>query len=116
LHLSLGHSHDHHHGHGHDEGDDHGHVHPQEKVSDDTPETACLSATFDHDSDAIYIAQTNGTLGRASAVSQLSFASICICVEVVSDHFDRQCLHRSNQIPDQSAGLPIYLLIASLRL
>ncbi|TWT97254.1 hypothetical protein [Neorhodopirellula pilleata] len=112
VHLSSGHSHDQ----GHQDGDEHGHDHQDDKASDDSPRTGVLSVPVNHDSDAIYVGQSNITLGRASAVSQLNFANICTFVEVFTDRPDRRSLLGSNQMPDRSAGLPIYLLVASLRL
>ncbi|WP_231603104.1 hypothetical protein [Neorhodopirellula pilleata] len=133
LHLSSGHSHGHHHGdghrHGHDDGHgDHGHAHPsdtptgqspqagQSPKAGESPQATFMSTPVDHDSDAVYVAQSNNTLGRASHVLQASFASVGVFVEFPADRHDRQWLHRSNQMPDRSTGLPIYLLVASLRL
>ena len=111
LHLSSADSHD------HDGEVDPGHDHHHGgKASDESTKTKSLSATLDHDSDAIYVVQSNSTLARSTAFAKLSFVFICTLSEVFADRLDRPCLHRSNQLPDRSAGLPIYLLVASLRL
>lgn len=114
VHLSAGQGN--HHEHNVSDGHGHGHDLQDEKASDDSPLTGSLSVPVDHDSDAIYVAQSNSTLGRANVVSPLSFAIICTFVKVFPDRLDRPSLHCSNQISDWSVGLPIYLLVASLLL
>ncbi|MEO8268482.1 MAG: hypothetical protein ABI557_02105 [Aureliella sp.] len=112
VHLSGGHSHNH-------DCDDHSHSHVDQVALANPVESAqaAVSSTpVEHDSDAIYLAQSNSFPGRVSAIGQLSFASVGTFVELLSDRPVLSGVCCSKQSSDRSAGLPIYLLVASLRL
>lgn len=112
VHLSGGHSH-------HHDCDDHSHSHADQVASTnpvDSVQTDVSATPVEHDSDAIYLAQSNSFPVRASAIGQLSFATVGTLVEYLSDRPVPSGVCCSKQSLDRSAGLPIYLLVNSLRL
>ncbi len=110
VHLFGGHSH-------HHDSDDHSHVDQAASTNPvDSIGTVVAATPVEHDSDAIYLAQSNSFPSRASAIGQLSFATVGTIVELLSDRPVPSGVCCSKITLDRCAGLPIYLLVASLRL
>ncbi|MCM2372270.1 hypothetical protein [Aporhodopirellula aestuarii] len=120
LHLS---SSDHAHEHGHDHHDDAEHAHSHhvqhETSAEDgslaTSEDAVISGVQDHDSDAIYFANSPATPGRSVCdVQNITAQDYLIGEEFIAD---LNASHPPLRHPPQRyTTLPIFLLTASLRL
>jgi len=110
IHLVGGHHHD-------QDGENHEHHHGDQ--SDATGSKAATSATFsattDHDSDAVYLAENHWTSSRTT-VPQVDSAVLVWTSFSPSVERDSRMGCRFGDPPDRYAGLPIYLLTASLRL
>jgi hypothetical protein len=115
IHVSGGHQHDH--------GDD---SHVQRHASDQSQaectedaETDTLWVPTDHDSDAVYFVDSDWTMSRAvsraDASLQSDSATIAWSLPNPSVHRAGRLVCRFGDPPDRYAGLPIYLLAASLR-
>jgi hypothetical protein len=107
VHLSIGHSHHHH------DGSDHHHA---DVVSEALVAVACLSPRVDHNSDAIYLVPSTSTVGRVSTALSICVASF----PAINDCWGYQPVvaltRRFGVAYQRYDGLPIYLLVASLRL
>ena len=108
-HLFGGHSSDHC---DHDQ-ECHGHDHEGDVDSDGGD---VLSTPDDHDSDAVYLTHADASLNRLSASKQIDTPISCGLVEFCGDCPNRTAFGFAKPLPDRPAELPIYLLIASLRL
>ena len=112
IHLTGGHHHDH-------DGDDHDHHHAGEQSESEHSEAtaiATLSVPIDHDSDAFYVADTDWTASRTVGKTQVDSAAVVWTSLAPSVDRDSRPSCRCGDPPDRYAGLPIYLLTASLRL
>jgi hypothetical protein len=113
VHLSVGHSH--HHGDDHDHAD---HEHNDDTVTSEANSHGNTSYSLprEHDDDAIYVGQNIASVARSTAPFSVDFGDFGY-----ADEYQREQLAFSPKIlrlssPDRYAGLPIYLLVASLRL
>jgi hypothetical protein len=112
VHVSVDHDHDH-----DDDGHKHHHTGSQsEPDSSETATTATLSVPTDHDSDAVYFVDIDWTASRTVAGPQIDTTTLVWTSLAPSDKRDRRLGCRIVDPPDRYAGLPIYLLTASLRL
>lgn len=112
IHLSS----DHHHNH---DDDDHEHHHAGEQSDaehSETSATATLSVPTDHDSDAVYLSDSDWTASRTVGTTQVDSAALVWTSLAPSFDCDSRPGCRCGDPPDRYAGLPIYLLTASLRL
>lgn len=111
IHLTS----DHHHA----PGGDHEHHQsggPSDAEQSETAEFATLSVPFDHDSDAVYFSDSEWTAGRTSVTTRVFPATLVWTTLGPSVCRDSISVCRIDPLPDRYPGLPIYLLIASLRL
>ncbi|WP_145271610.1 hypothetical protein [Planctomycetes bacterium SV_7m_r] len=120
FHLFGDHHHDHNHGHHHDhDGDKHQH-HKSVEQADATDANPATSATIslptDHDSDAIYLIDADGSANRIATAPQGDSTATGWTTFPLSNGRDRHVAHRLGHPPDLGTGRPVYLLIASLRL
>ena len=114
VHISGGHQHEHD-GHSHD-GYDHQHHDAGNPADEDRSETAriaTLSVPVEHDSDAVYLIETEWTVGRTVAVQQVDSVAFAFAPPTTCH---ARLGSRLVEPPDRYTGLPIYLLTASLRL
>jgi len=109
IHVAGGHHHD------HDGGEHHDDV-QSEATDSRTARSTAFSAATDHDSDAFYLVETNWTASRTVATPQIDSAVLVWTSFVPSVDRDAHEGYRVGNPPDRYAGLPIYLLTASLRL
>ena len=112
VHLSGSHHHDH-------DGDEHGHHQSGDQADasgSKTATSAAFSVSTDHDSDAIYLADTNWTASRTVAAPPVHSAILIWTSLAPSVNRDARIGCRFGHPPDRYARLPIYLLTASLRL
>jgi hypothetical protein len=109
IHVAGGHHHDH-------DGDEHHHVDQSDATGSRTARSTAFSAATDHDSDAFYLAETNWTASRTVATPQIDSAVLVWTSFVPSVERAAHEGSRFGNPPDRYAGLPIYLLTASLRL
>lgn len=124
IHLSLhshSHGHSHSHSHGHSHSQHRGQAHSPHDGSDNLDEhtrggATCLYGVSDHDHDAIYLAGSTFSRHRLSANGiPTHFTSLpgsmaeCFC-------FERTSEAEASPPPLRQRPLPIYLLVASLRL
>ncbi|MGB7324810.1 MAG: hypothetical protein WBD31_08050 [Rubripirellula sp.] len=110
IHVSGGHHHDH-------DDHDHGHHHAGDPSQTECPEDAgtnSLLAPTDHDSDAIYLVDSDWTMSRTVAAPRVDLVTGAWSMPAPS--VTRAQLRVGDDPPDRYAGLPIYLLTASLRL
>jgi hypothetical protein len=106
IHVAGGHSHD---------TSDHHHVHAGQSAADGVVVAVAETAPTDHNSDAIYLVDGKWTASRTVVVSKIVFAELAwTSLAPVNREVDHAC--RFSDPPDRYAGLPIYLLTASLRL
>ena len=112
LHLFLGHSPDHTH---HDDGD-HDRDHGEQVDSVDSTSVHFLSTHDDHDSDAVYLVKSDTSLSRSLSVERAGCPIAFDFVELCFDWPKGLAFGFANLLPDRPAGLPIYLLVGSLRL
>ena len=123
IHLSSDHHHDDHHHDDHDDDDhdddDHEHHHAGDQSDgehSETAATATLSVPTDHDSDAVYFSDSDWTASRTVATTLVDSATVAWTSLAPSFDCDSRPGCRCGDPPDRYAGLPIYLLTASLRL
>ena len=112
IHLSSDHHHDH-------DDDDHEHHHAGDQSESEHSQPtaiATLSVPIDHDSDAFYVADADWTAGRSVGTTQVDSATAVWTSLAPSVNRDSRPGCRCDDPADRYAGLPIYLLTASLRL
>lgn len=116
FHLSV----DHHHGHTGEGHHHHHHHHPHEQgdpseLHAELTFSNVFSIPVDHDSDAVYLADTDWTVSRTVSVPVVNATIFWIrTVRPIVTNTRADC--RQCHPPDRDAGLPVYLLTASLRL
>ena len=112
IHVSSVHHHDH-------DDEDHGHHHAGDEFDTQNSETAAnatLSVPMDHDSDAVFLADADWTASRAVATTHFDSAAVVWTSLAPVYNPDSRPGCTCGDPPDRYAGLPIYLLTASLRL
>lgn len=117
IHISDRHHHDHDSSIHADSG--HHHHHAGDQSEADSSETVAgdtLSVPTDHDSDAVYLADTYWTVSRTVVAPQIDSATLVWASVAPPVNRDGRTADRIGDPPDRYAGLPIYLLTASLRL
>ena len=92
---------------------EHHHQHANSSVANTV---AALSQSTEHDADAVYGAGTSCTVKRTPIRSDLSFVVIDRELVVPLAMNDASPYSRTSDPPDRYAKLPLFLLIASLRL
>lgn len=107
IHLSGDHHHDH-------DGDEH--HQSADATGPKTATSAAISVPADHDSDAVYLADTDWTASRTVAAPQVDSTEVVWTSFAPSVGRDISLGWRLDHPPDRYAGLPVYLLTASLRL
>lgn len=108
FHLVVGHHQDHDY--------EHDHHHTGDQAEAGHSESAALSVPGDHDSDAIYLADTDWTVSRTVSAPQVDSTAVVWTSFVPSVGREVRLCCRMEHPPDRDAGLPIYLLTGSLRL
>jgi hypothetical protein len=103
---------DHHH---HHDGDKHHHDVDGEDHGDDAAE-ALSSLPGDHDSDAIYLGQSTSTISRSSTLAKLNLSYDTPSLSGLADRQEMRASPCELASQDRSVGLPVYLLVRSLRL
>ncbi len=111
IHVAGGHHHDH-------DGDEHEHHDGDQSdaAGSKTATSAAVSAATDHDSDAFYLAESNWTASRTVAKPRMDSAVLVWASFAPLMKPDAREVCRLGEPPDRYAGLPVYLLTASLRL
>jgi len=111
VHLSALHSHgDHHH-----DGDHHHHDVNDDDQGDDFG-NGLSSLPGDHDSDAIYLGKSTSTVSRSSTIAKLNLSYDRPIITGLADRQETRASPCELASQDRSVGLPIYLLVRSLRL
>jgi len=112
VHVSGGHSHDHHHA-----GEDHHHDDEAGRCgSENVVERGFCCLPVDHDADAIYLAASTSFVGRVVAADHVD---VSWNVVTINGWLERAVQPKPGvriAPPERYAGVPIYLLVNSLRL
>jgi len=112
IHVSGGHHHDH-----DDDGHDHHHAgDPSQPERSEDAGANTLLVPIDHDSDAVYLVDSDWTLSRTVAAPRVDLVTVAWSSPAPSINRVGRLVCRFGDPPDRYAGLPIYLLTASLRL